>query len=374
MPIRFKKLMPLMATELNWEQDVLLLLEEDVYPYLQAQGVPPDQWLYYRDFAFRIWERRVHFNDATFQLEKTSLLNEFVWRGLNLTHLDAIQVFAEDKALTKLHITPPPSVKECITYSDGLETSGLAIVPGGAPGDPDWCLWVTPNYATGAPGRRYVGKYNPADGTVLVGWTCALTSAWLHSGITSYQFGADRRLAIVDWTNQQRWETGPIACVGENPCTEICNNTLARPGFRCWDQRFSRLVCLRSTAFLWTHPYNCGVQQMINWPPGLAGRLAGLDHDGYYYLILDLVYVGDPGGPQLWLRKYQESEAGPPFNLTEITNEVYPLDLLALGLNPARCVAQGWVGIAYHPGDKHAYINDRAQSRYCIVSLGGNPP
>lgn len=98
----------MMASELDWELTVLLLLEEDVYPYLEAQGVPRDMWEYYIAFARRIWERRVHFNRATFWLEKKSVVNEFTWRGLNPTHLDNIQGMAELRARQKVTREPPP--------------------------------------------------------------------------------------------------------------------------------------------------------------------------------------------------------------------------------------------------------------------------
>ena len=108
-PYRFKKLLPMMSSELDWEIEVQLLLEEDVYPYLEAQGVPSDQWEYYIAFARRMWNRRVHFTSETFQIEKQILVNEFITRGLNATHLGTIQLFAEEWAQKKL-LKPPLEV------------------------------------------------------------------------------------------------------------------------------------------------------------------------------------------------------------------------------------------------------------------------
>ena len=88
------------------------MLEQDVYPYLEAQGIPGELWEFYAAYARRMWNRRVMFTDETFLLEKQSLKNEFVWRGLNLTHLEAIQVFAEERAEQKIigPAPPPPKV------------------------------------------------------------------------------------------------------------------------------------------------------------------------------------------------------------------------------------------------------------------------
>jgi hypothetical protein len=109
---RFKLYLPIMTLELDWEIEVLELLEQDVYPYLEAQGIPKEEWEHYVAFAKGMWERRVHFNQETFQLEKTSLLNEFTWRGLDPTHLTAIQAFSESRAEEKLKIAPPPKLAE----------------------------------------------------------------------------------------------------------------------------------------------------------------------------------------------------------------------------------------------------------------------
>lgn len=99
---RFKKLMKLMSDELDWELRILDELERRTFKELEDRFVPQDQWNYYMGFQKRVWERRVHFAQATYQLEKQSLLNEYVLRGWDLSTLQAIQYIAENMAIYKL--------------------------------------------------------------------------------------------------------------------------------------------------------------------------------------------------------------------------------------------------------------------------------
>lgn len=100
----------MMSDELVFELAVLDLLEQAVYAELESKGVPLHLKLFYRDFAFRLWERAIKFDpylvpvntQNTFQIEKASLLFEFEERGLNRTVLDQLQVIAEAKAEEKL--------------------------------------------------------------------------------------------------------------------------------------------------------------------------------------------------------------------------------------------------------------------------------
>jgi len=87
--------------ELEWETLVLLGLEVQIFDVLTNWTVPSDQWPYYVGFAKRVWERSMKFGDATFQLEKQSLLNEYELRGHVLGVLEAVQVHAEAYALIK---------------------------------------------------------------------------------------------------------------------------------------------------------------------------------------------------------------------------------------------------------------------------------
>lgn len=91
-----------MPSELTWELEVLDALEQRTYTELQTLGVPQEDWQYYMGFQKRLWEARVKFAQATFQLEKQSLVNEYVLRGWNLNALQALQVIAENLAVTKV--------------------------------------------------------------------------------------------------------------------------------------------------------------------------------------------------------------------------------------------------------------------------------
>lgn len=105
---RFKVYVPKQVPELAWEIDILEELEKRVYAVLEQQLIPirPDDP--YVAFAKRVWERAVKFEYETFQLEKTSLLNEFTLRGLDLYTLALIQVEAEAMAeLKRLRLLPP---------------------------------------------------------------------------------------------------------------------------------------------------------------------------------------------------------------------------------------------------------------------------
>ncbi|MBA7648729.1 hypothetical protein ES703_56517 [subsurface metagenome] len=87
--------------EWEWETLVLLALEVQIFDVLTNWSVPPAQWPYYVMFSKRLWERAMKFGDATFQLEKQSLLNEYVLRGHVLGVLEAVQVHAEAYAQIK---------------------------------------------------------------------------------------------------------------------------------------------------------------------------------------------------------------------------------------------------------------------------------
>ena len=118
------------------------MLEEDVYPYLEAQGIPSNQWEYYIAFARRMWERRVHFNHETFTIEKELLVSEFTARGLNPTHLAAIQGYAEDKAEIKLVGMPKveayPGVTVLADTDDMGQWPGVTVTEGEVMGLGQW--------------------------------------------------------------------------------------------------------------------------------------------------------------------------------------------------------------------------------------------
>jgi len=108
----------IMPVELEWELWVLDALEQRTYMELQTLGVPQEDWQYYMGFQKRLWEARVKFAQATFQLEKTSLVNEYTLRGWDPNVLSAIQGIAEDLALDKVTgvIRPPAPTPSAFAY------------------------------------------------------------------------------------------------------------------------------------------------------------------------------------------------------------------------------------------------------------------
>lgn len=106
---RFKRQQDHMNEELAWEWDVLDLLEKITFVLLEAFGVPNNQWPWYIRFIKRVWERAMKFDQATFLLEKTSLVNEYILRGHDAFILDVIQGPAEAYALYKKGFPMPPA-------------------------------------------------------------------------------------------------------------------------------------------------------------------------------------------------------------------------------------------------------------------------
>lgn len=102
-----------MISWMEWWLWNIELIEEFCFVELENQGVPKDQKPYYIRFAKRLENRALKFTErgagTTFQLEKTSLLNEFVLRGLNLTVLEALQVIVEALVDFKMGIPLNPA-------------------------------------------------------------------------------------------------------------------------------------------------------------------------------------------------------------------------------------------------------------------------
>ena len=94
-PRRFKLLELVRHTTLNLNLYNLDFLEKDTHYDLEGKAVDPNLWEYYVGFNKRVWEIRGRFNDATFQLEKASLRQEYIDRGLDPAILDQIQAIAE---------------------------------------------------------------------------------------------------------------------------------------------------------------------------------------------------------------------------------------------------------------------------------------
>jgi len=104
---RYKRLLPIMWPELDWELYILDQLEQEAYALLEAQGIPTDQQNYYVGFTKKLWERRIDFGDATYAKEKESLENEYTLRGLDPTLFDPLQDIAEKYAEYKVTKVPP---------------------------------------------------------------------------------------------------------------------------------------------------------------------------------------------------------------------------------------------------------------------------
>lgn len=100
-PRRFKKLEKPRVESLVFEWEMLDYLELGVFDLLEINEIPSDVWEYFMAFAKRMYERGIDFNSETFRLEKTSLVNEFVARGHDVSKLSEIQVHAEN--IAKLH-------------------------------------------------------------------------------------------------------------------------------------------------------------------------------------------------------------------------------------------------------------------------------
>lgn len=100
-PRRIKKLLPSMVTELDWELQVLEALEVDCYAILNGLGVPSEDQNYYVGYTKRLWEIALAFGDNTYELEKTSLKNEYLLRGWDSATLDAMENTAKKWADVK---------------------------------------------------------------------------------------------------------------------------------------------------------------------------------------------------------------------------------------------------------------------------------
>ena len=129
-PLRFKMWHPQMKEELNIELFVLDQLEKGCFTVLQSLGVDTALWVYYVGYAKRLWERGLKFNSVTYGLERTSLQNEYVARGLDLAVLEALDPPVEEAIAAKRALAKPvwPPVW---SYDDGpAPPIGLALPEG----------------------------------------------------------------------------------------------------------------------------------------------------------------------------------------------------------------------------------------------------
>jgi len=111
-PRRFKLLTPRMVPELDLELTVLDFLEQMCYRVLQMLGVDSGQWQYYVGYAKRLWEKAMSFLEETYLLERTSLQNEYVLRGLDqdvMSNLDDPVALAIEYKTTGRYPRFPPA-------------------------------------------------------------------------------------------------------------------------------------------------------------------------------------------------------------------------------------------------------------------------
>jgi len=87
---RYKKLLPTMYPQLEFELASLDELELAVFAKLAELGVPTVLWDYYMAFAKRKGKCGLAFWDKTFIAEQSILIDEFIRRGLIEANLEAI--------------------------------------------------------------------------------------------------------------------------------------------------------------------------------------------------------------------------------------------------------------------------------------------
>jgi len=96
-PLWYKKAIPVTTEALEeWltNQDEL---EQQLFQKLTDEGVPTEEWVYYTAFGKRLLNRCLNFTSETYDMEKTSLRNEFIARGLNSSVLDKVIEVSDNK-------------------------------------------------------------------------------------------------------------------------------------------------------------------------------------------------------------------------------------------------------------------------------------
>jgi len=108
-PRRFKIQLPDFADRLKPLLDVHVECEEPTMELLESLGVPSDEQQYYLGFMKRMIELYRKFTSETLQLEKDSLIAEYVLRGKDKDVLEQVQVVAEGCAFK------PPTISIVFT-------------------------------------------------------------------------------------------------------------------------------------------------------------------------------------------------------------------------------------------------------------------
>jgi len=99
--------------------------EEPTMEELETKGVPEEEWPYYLGYMKRMLAFYRQYTGATLQLEKTSLIEEYVLRGKNRDVLEQVQDVTEECA----GIAPPPPPPTCpCDRTDGFETGAKDVM------------------------------------------------------------------------------------------------------------------------------------------------------------------------------------------------------------------------------------------------------
>jgi len=94
-PRRFKIYLPRMSDLLEEELPPCVLCEEPTMALLLSLGVPTDEWQYYLGFMKRMIDLYLTFTSETLQMEKDSLIAEYVYRGKDKDVLEQVQIQVE---------------------------------------------------------------------------------------------------------------------------------------------------------------------------------------------------------------------------------------------------------------------------------------
>jgi len=98
LPRRFKIYLPNMTNLLPPELKVHVECEDPTMALLQSLGVPTEEWQYYLGFMKRMIEFYQSFTSETLQMEKDSLIAEYVLRGKDKDVLEQVQEVAAECA------------------------------------------------------------------------------------------------------------------------------------------------------------------------------------------------------------------------------------------------------------------------------------
>jgi len=82
-PLRYKTLLPSMEAALKTELPIFVDLEQPIIEECQSKGVPSEKWQYYIGFGKRAKSITQDFTYETKEAELSTLVDEYVKRGLD---------------------------------------------------------------------------------------------------------------------------------------------------------------------------------------------------------------------------------------------------------------------------------------------------